>query len=114
MIRPLRIAIVFGCMLLGCFSVEAAPTILADARQTMTFIPGDRSRLLFPRLGTRTPAIHPIKRRPFERYAHRHSGQDDGGRPATSAPPGSGFKMEDGVLTYPAPARFQPKILKKR
>lgn len=28
-------------------------------------------------------------------------------------PPGSGFKMEDGVLTYPAPARFQPRNLPK-
>ena len=32
-----------------------------------------------------------------------------------SAPPlpGSGFKLEDGVLTYPAPERFQPKNLPK-
>ncbi len=28
-------------------------------------------------------------------------------------PPGSGFKLEDGVLTYPAPERFQPKNLPK-
>ena len=28
-------------------------------------------------------------------------------------PPGSGFKLEDGVLTYPAPARFQPRNLPK-
>ncbi len=34
---------------------------------------------------------------------------------APSAPPpaGSGFKLEDGVLTYPAPARFQPRNLPK-
>ena len=30
-----------------------------------------------------------------------------------SAPPGSGFTYENGVLTYPAPARFQPKNLPK-
>jgi hypothetical protein len=28
-------------------------------------------------------------------------------------PPGSGFKMENGVLTYPAPERFQPRNLPK-
>ncbi len=31
--------------------------------------------------------------------------------PGAPPPPGSGFKLEDGVLTYPAPARFQPKNL---
>jgi hypothetical protein len=30
-----------------------------------------------------------------------------------NAPPGSGFTYENGVLTYPAPARFQPKNLPK-
>lgn len=34
-------------------------------------------------------------------------------RIAPPPPPGSGFKMEDGVLTYPAPARFQPRNLPK-
>ena len=33
--------------------------------------------------------------------------------PSAAPPPGSGFKLEDGVLTYPAPARFQPKNLPK-
>lgn len=33
--------------------------------------------------------------------------------PSPVPPPGSGFKLEDGVLTYPAPARFQPKNLPK-
>ena len=32
---------------------------------------------------------------------------------ATKAVP-PGFKMEDGVLTYPAPARFQPQNLKRK
>lgn len=31
--------------------------------------------------------------------------------PSPAPPPGSGFKLEDGVLTYPAPARFQPRNL---
>lgn len=33
--------------------------------------------------------------------------------PSPAPPPGSGFKLEDGVLTYPAPARFQPRNLPK-
>lgn len=33
--------------------------------------------------------------------------------PSAPPPPGSGFKLEDGVLTYPAPARFQPHNLPK-
>lgn len=33
--------------------------------------------------------------------------------PSPVPPVGSGFKLEDGVLTYPAPARFQPKNLPK-
>ena len=33
--------------------------------------------------------------------------------PSAPPPPGSGFKMEDGVLTFPAPARFSPKNLPK-
>ena len=35
------------------------------------------------------------------------------GVPGAPPPPGSGFKLEDGVLTYPAPARFQPRNLPK-
>ncbi len=33
--------------------------------------------------------------------------------PSAPPPPGSGFTLEDGVLTYPAPQRFQPKNLPK-
>ncbi len=33
--------------------------------------------------------------------------------PSVPPPPGSGFKLEDGVLTYPAPERFQPRNLPK-
>ena len=31
--------------------------------------------------------------------------------PSAPPPPGSGFTLQDGVLTYPAPQRFQPKNL---
>lgn len=47
---------------------------------------------------------------PNGRASRSRSGPDEA--PAPAAPPGSGFKMEDGVLTYPAPARFQPQNLK--
>ena len=52
-------------------------------------------------------AARPSSAAPAVRRAERAS--------APSAPPqpGSGFKLEDGVLTYPAPARFQPKNLPK-
>ena len=33
--------------------------------------------------------------------------------PIATPPAGSGFKLEDGVLTYPAPARYQTKNLPK-
>ncbi len=33
--------------------------------------------------------------------------------PSAPPPPGSGFTLQDGVLTYPAPERFQPKNLPK-
>ncbi len=33
--------------------------------------------------------------------------------PSPPPPSGSGFTLENGVLTYPAPARFQPKNLPK-
>ena len=35
-----------------------------------------------------------------------------GDREAAPPRPGGGFTVIDGVLTYPAPARFQPKVLK--
>ncbi|WP_129218268.1 DUF1190 domain-containing protein [Lichenibacterium ramalinae] len=55
---------------------------------------------------------------PPQRSAPRAAGRP-GPTPAVAErapappPPGSGFKLEDGVLTYPAPARFQPRNLPK-
>ena len=38
--------------------------------------------------------------------------EDEAASPSPPPPAGSGFTVIDGVLTYPAPARFQPKALK--
>lgn len=46
-------------------------------------------------------------------HAFRASAPERIPGPSAPPPPGSGFKMEDGVLTYPAPARFNPKNLPK-
>lgn len=43
----------------------------------------------------------------------RSRGEDEGGD-AAKAVPGKGFTLENGILTYPAPARFQPKNLPQR
>ncbi len=64
-----------------------------------------------PRGGSPLPAGHPGPTPPF---ARRAAGTPEGPLPPGAAPPpGSGFKLEDGVLTYPAPARFQPRNLPK-
>ena len=47
-------------------------------------------------------------------HAFRTSEPEKPYTPAEVPPPGSGFKVEDGVLTYPAPARFAPKNLPKQ
>ena len=46
-------------------------------------------------------------------FVQRAGAPEKGLPPSAPPPPGSGFKLEDGVLTYPAPARFQPKNLPK-
>lgn len=52
-------------------------------------------------------------RRPEARPASREAAPASPAGTA-SAPPGSGFKLEDGVLTFPAPERFQPKNLPRQ
>ncbi len=56
-------------------------------------------------------AVRPSQAEPVVRHARRAT-PSDSAAPA-NAPPGSGFTYENGVLTYPAPARFQPKNLPK-
>lgn len=46
----------------------------------------------------------------FQRAAHSTAPERALG-PSAPPLPGSGFKLQDGVLTYPAPARFAPKNL---
>ena len=51
---------------------------------------------------------HPTFAAPFLQHA---ASPERAMPPSAPPPPGSGFKLEDGVLTYPAPERFQPKNL---
>lgn len=92
----------------------------ALARVRMSFAPGRHGYAVSYRHRSYRPAYHGWRGRhrasavsrhaPVRTRAGRSSGPDEA--PSAAPPPGSGFKMEDGVLTYPAPARFQPKNLK--
>lgn len=79
------------------------------ASQTMSFVPGDKSPILSTSYGARGSRF---SRRSFRSRGGSKGRSQTDEEPSSAAPPGSGFKMEDGVLTYPAPARFQPKNLK--
>lgn len=84
----------------------------ASARHRMSFTPGGHGHVVASHRGFSRSARHRLGRSPHfagGRGLGRAPADDE---PAAAAQPGSGFKMEDGVLTYPAPARFQPKNLK--
>ena len=104
------LAIMLGALVFTSSPVDAARLRRGGARQTMSFVPGDRSRQ------TRAERSHRSAGRaahaPRGRTGHGRRGEEGGG--AAKASPGAGFTMMDGVLTYPAPARFQPKVLKRR
>ena len=63
------------------------------------------------RAGDAPPIAHPGRPTPAPAVVQRSGSPDGDPPPSAPPPPGSGFKLEDGVLTYPAPARFQPKNL---
>jgi hypothetical protein len=101
-------------LVLLSLSAAAEPAL---ARVRMSFYPG--------RHGHAVARYHTYARGHRFRYGGRRSHRHVfvGRHPSTVRPnaeegaakaptPGSGFKMEDGVLTYPAPARFQPQNLK--
>lgn len=79
------------------------------ASQTMSFVPGEKAPIFATSYRARGSHFH---RRSFQARGRAPSRNQADEEPSAAAPPGSGFKMEDGVLTYPAPARFQPKNLK--
>ena len=89
----------------------------ASARQRMSFTPGARARHHgYSHRGHR--ARHHGTSRSSRRHtsaprrAPRASAKEEGSA-TTAGKAGGGFTMQDGVLTYPAPARFQPKNLKR-
>ena len=66
--------------------------------------------------GASTAAVRPGRPTFAAPFVQRAAGSTAPERelpPSAPPPPGSGFKLEDGVLTYPAPERFQPKNLPK-
>lgn len=98
----------------------------ARGRHAMSFSPGDRSRPHAGHGGQRRRVGRSHSRGTRHGHGrlrgHAHAtpaasqpvagGGDEGD--AAKAVPGKGFTMENGVLTYPAPARFQPKNLPHR
>ena len=87
----------------------------AWARVRMSFIPGRHGyAVAYPHRGYGRHSSY-RRGRGLGYASSGHASRSQSGpeeAPAPAAPPGSGFKMEDGVLTYPAPERFQPKNLK--
>jgi hypothetical protein len=93
-------------------------TSLAEARQRLAFTPGHHGRSY----AVARPRARWHWTRHAQRYAPtRHASHPAPAHPAQAHPnadtaegrPGGGFTMQDGVLTYPAPARFQPKNFKR-
>ena len=90
-------------------TVMAAPWV-APGKLNLSFAPQSVS-VLSPAVSNAEPVdseppVHAVSRR------HERDGEDAGPM-SPPPPPGSGFTMIDGVLTYPAPARFQPKALRR-
>ncbi len=80
---------------------EPRPLVIRGAGMP---VPRDSAPLIQGRPGRPSPTA------PFVEHA---SGPERPIPPTPMPPPGSGFKLEDGVLTYPAPSRYQPKNLPK-
>ncbi|MBE7220294.1 MAG: hypothetical protein INR64_17630 [Caulobacteraceae bacterium] len=118
----LALAVLLGMSLGGSGPAEAR------GRHSMSFSPGDRSRPHavhggYHRRGGRSHGrsarhghgrgrFHAVPKHGAPAQPAARGGDDEGD--AAKAVPGKGFTMENGVLTYPAPARFQPKNLPHR
>ncbi len=83
-------------------TVEPAPLVIRGAGLPVP-----------PQRGGSAPLIQgrPGRPSPPPALAQRSGAPERQLSPSAPPPPGSGFKLEDGVLTYPAPARFQPRNL---
>ncbi len=106
----LAMSLLLGVLVLVSSPVDAARLRRGAPRQTMSFVPGDRSKPA--QMTHRRVATRPV--RPMRSRTARGRDTGDEGGDAAAAKPGAGFTMMDGVLTYPAPARFQPKVLNPR
>ena len=88
---------------LGVVLMSIPPSV---ARQRMSFVPGHDSG--FTASLRRQSRARWRKRYEAVPVARQRVPQEGD----TAGKPGQGFTMVDGVLTYPAPARFQPKNMK--
>ena len=119
--RVLRCWLVLASLGLGLVDLRLSD---AMARQAMSFSPGDHARSRGAHVSRHGHAgrSHGASRhgrgRPRAiahapaRKGYAARGDDEGD--AAKAVPGKGFTMENGILTYPAPARFQPRNLRPR
>jgi hypothetical protein len=120
----MRVAALAAAVMVAVMAVWG-PTAEAAGRHRMSFTPGDRGRPSLHHRAGRS-AGHRAFRGRHAVHGHRAvRGHHASGHRAEThrvethretenaakAVPGAGFKLEDGVLTYPAPARFQPKNL---
>ena len=91
-------------------SETVAKPWVAPGKLTLDFAPQSVSALAPGSRPADTTADEIV---PIQPASHHHEAESDDPGPAPAPPPpGSGFKIIDGVLTYPAPARFQPGALR--
>ena len=112
-LRCVIIGLALGLMAVGFHPVDAV------ARQSMSFSPGNNARPVGARVSRHARAGRgrvtsrrrgQVRSRPTGHVTRGSGGADEGD--AARAVPGKGFTLENGILTYPAPARFQPQNLK--
>jgi hypothetical protein len=91
----------------------AAVPAVASGKLKLIFTPQSLVSLLPAAASQTEPLAHETPQAKPGRAMSDSDGEGEG--PASPPPPrGSGFEVIDGVLTYPAPARFQPKALLRR
>ena len=112
-LRCVIVGLALGLMAIGFHPVDAF------ARQSMSFSPGNHARPHSARVSRHarvgrgratTRRRAQMRSRPTGHLTRGSGGADEGD--AARAVPGKGFTLENGILTYPAPARFQPRNLK--
>lgn len=93
---------------------EKSVTPVLDTSRKLAFAPRPLTAAA-PAQAARTWPVRPLRPGAAD-TAKRPAAGPEGDEEGAVAPakPGSGFTLEDGVLTFPAPARYDPKNLPKR